>query len=169
MGAQHYTMEAFGILLSIPVAFVASMLYCLLLAKVVSRFTRLRRCLRFVSYGVLSLFVVEIVFLVTLGAVRSRCILGSAFYVAHSVCFFLCTPALANVLVLHPTRGSLSAWYVAGTLCTMLAFFLVLLQYDVSESLYGIDGDDGPFRLEIKAPYFKHLSSSAKLDHSLYR
>jgi len=144
-------MEVFGILLSIPFALVASMFYCLLLAKVVSRFTGLSRCLRFVSYGVLSLFVVEIVFLVTLGAVRSRGILGPAFYVAHSVCFFLCTPALANVLVLRSTRGSLSTWYVAGTLCTVLAFLAALLQYDVSESLYGIDGDNGPYSFLISA------------------
>jgi hypothetical protein len=36
-------------------------------------------------------------------------------------------------------------WYVAGALCTVFAFFLVLLQYTVSESLYGIDGDNGPY------------------------
>jgi hypothetical protein len=36
-------MELFGIALSIPVAFVASMLYCLLLAKVVSKLGLLSR------------------------------------------------------------------------------------------------------------------------------
>ncbi len=34
-------MELFGIAFSIPVAFVASMLYCLLLARVVAKFERL--------------------------------------------------------------------------------------------------------------------------------
>jgi hypothetical protein len=92
---------------------------------------------------------VEVVLLETLGAVRSRGIVGPAFYVVHLVFFFLCTPALANVLVLRPARGSLSTWYIAGALCTVLAFILVLLQYDVSESLYGIDGDDGPYSMNL--------------------
>ena len=138
-------MELFGIVLSIPVAFVASMVYCLLLAKVVSRFDLLSHSLRLASYGVLSLFALEIVLLLTLGAVRSRGLIGPAFYVTHLVLFFLCTPALANVFVLRPARGVLSRWYIAGALCTIFAFCLVLLQYGVSESLYGINGDDGPY------------------------
>jgi hypothetical protein len=138
-------MELFGIVLSIPVAFVASMLYCLLVAKVVSKFELFGRYLRLASFGVLSLFAVEILLLVTLGAVRSRALLGPAFYIAHIVLFFLCTPALASVLVLRRTPGVLRTWYIAGVLCTIFAFFLVLLQYGVSESLYGIDGENGPY------------------------
>jgi hypothetical protein len=62
------------------------------------------------------------------------------------VCLFLlCTPASANSLVLRPHRGLVSGWYVADALGTGLAFFLVLLQYAVSESLYGIDGDNAPY------------------------
>ena len=132
-------MEIYGIFLSVPVAFATSMLYCLFLVKFVSKFARPSLYLRLASYGVLSLFAVEIVLLITLGAARSQGILGPAFYVAHFALFFLCTPALANVLVLRPARGSLSAWYTAGGVCTIFAFFLVLLQYGVSESLYGIE------------------------------
>jgi hypothetical protein len=34
---------------------------------------------------------------------------------------------------------------VAGLACTLFAFSLVLLQYGVSEALYGIDGTQGPY------------------------
>jgi hypothetical protein len=142
-------MELLGIVLSIPVAFVASMLYCLLVAKVVSKAAPLIRCLRIASFAVLGLFAVEILLLVTIGAVRARGIIGPGFYVAHLVFFFLCPPALANVLVLRPQHGILSRWWVAGALCTVLAFCLVLLQYGVSEALYGIDGDNGPYSSRV--------------------
>jgi len=143
--SRAHRMELFGIFLSIPVSFVACMLYSLLLSKFVYKFTILSRALRIISTVVLSLFAVEVVLLITIGAVKSRGILGPGFYVAHLIFFFLCPPALANVLVLRSKPGSLSRWWVAGTLCTILAFCLVLLQYGVSEVLYGIDGDNGPY------------------------
>jgi hypothetical protein len=145
-------MELFGIVLSIPVAFIASMLYCLLLAKAVSKSAKLSRSLRIASYAVLSLFAVEMLLLITIGVVRSRGLLGPGLYIAHVVFLFVCTPALANVLVLRPKQGTISKWWVAGTICTVFAFGLVLLQYSVSEALYGIDGDNGSYSFLISMP-----------------
>ena len=138
-------MELFGIVFSIPVAFVMSMSYCALLAKVVSRFEPLRRFLYIASLCVLALFLIELIMLVSIGAVRSRAVVGPGFYVAHLALFFLGTPALANTLVLRVRTGPLGKWYVAGVLCTVFAVFLVLLQYGVSEALYGVDGTNGPY------------------------
>jgi hypothetical protein len=138
-------MELFGIVLSIPAAFFASTLYCLFLVRVVSKSQRASRWLRIASYAVLALFAVEIVLLVTLGAVRSRGVLGPSFYLAHLIFFFIATPALANSLVLHRSGGFFAKWYVATVLCTIFAFCLVLLQYGVSEALHGIDGENGPY------------------------
>ena len=90
-------------------------------------------------------FSAEVLLLATLGAVGSRTFVGPAFYVAHVVFFFLGTPALANVLLLRTPAPFVQRWYVAGILCTVFAFCLVLLQYGVSEALYGIDGTNGPF------------------------
>ena len=137
-------MEIFGIILSVPVALIASMLYCLFLEKVVAPRTVLSRLMRRASYVLLALFCVEVVLLETIGAVRSRGMLGPGFYIAHLIFFFLCTPALANILVLQGRRTTVSKWYVAGLICTVFAVVLVLLQYGVSEALYGIDGD-GPY------------------------
>jgi hypothetical protein len=139
-------MEMLGILLSIPVAFVASMLYSFFLSRVVLKHGRLRQWLRFTSCFFLGLFACELGLLVTLGPVHSRGLLGPGFYVAHLALFFMGPPALANLLVLRPRSGFLTKWYVSGVLCTLFAFFLVLLQHSVSESLYGIDGENGPYR-----------------------
>jgi len=132
-------MELFGIALSIPVAFVASMLYCFFQDRVVLKFEHARRWLRFASYFVLAFFGAELAMLFTFGAVRSRAILGPSFDVFHELLFFVSVPALANSLVLRQRRGFVATWYIAGALCTVFAFFLVLLQYSVSESLYGIE------------------------------
>jgi hypothetical protein len=138
-------MEVFAIILAIPVAFVPNMLYCQFLVKIVSRSERVSRWMRVASHIVLGAFAVELILLVTLGAVRSRAVIGPGFYAAHMLCFFLATPALANLLVLPSGGRSFSKWYVATVLCTALAFLLVLLQYGVSESLYGIDSEKAPY------------------------
>jgi hypothetical protein len=137
-------MELFGIILSIPVAFVASVVYCFFLAKIVIRVDLLRRFMWAASVVVLLLFAVEIGLLMTIGPRRSSDSIGPAFYVAHVAVFFLGTPALANVLILRSPRSRFR-WYWAVPACTVFAFALVLLQYGVSEALYGVDGGDSPF------------------------
>jgi hypothetical protein len=156
-------------MLSGPVAFVLSMFYCWFLTRAVRRTERIRRVIRarksmaegmriavqrldrlrrLVFAGslvVLGLFLVELMLLFTFGTVRSRAVLGPGFYVAHSALFFLCTPALANVLVLREGGWFARRWYFAPVICAPLAFFLVLLQYHVSEALYGLEGISGRY------------------------
>jgi hypothetical protein len=137
--------EILGILLSIPAALVVCTLYCLFLVAVVSRLPRLSRMFMYASVVVLGLWALEVVLLVTLGAVTSRAQIGPAFYLVHVVLFFLGAPALANVLVLRRNVGVTGKWYVAAPICAVYAFILVLMQYGVSEALYGIDGTGGPY------------------------
>jgi len=133
-------MELFGIALSVPVALAASMLYCFFLDREVLKFERPRQWLLFTSYVVLGLFAAELVMLESLGVMRSSSILGpSFFYFAHLTLFFLGVPSFANFLLLNQRRRVAVGWYAAAALCTVFAFFLVLLQYSVSESLYGIE------------------------------
>src|SRR5262249_3887117 len=107
----------------------------------VTRPDRLISSVRAASIFVLALLIVEIILVASMGAVRARAIIGPSFYVIHLVLFFICTPALANVLVFRHRKS----WYLVPVACTALAFFLVLFQYSVSESLYGIDGESGPY------------------------
>jgi len=138
-------MEVFGIILSVPVAFLANLVYCFFLSRVVVRRETLRRLMWRVSIGVLGGFAIEVILLSTLGPIRARALLGPGFYVGHSILFFLGAPALANGLVLYKGPKRPVAWYAAVPFCTVFAFVLVLLQYWVSEALYGIDGTNGPF------------------------
>src|SRR5262245_28134582 len=142
-------MELFGIVLSVPAAFIASIGYCFVPAKMVIWFDKVSRCLWWTSAGLLMAFVIELILLSTVGPVRARQLIGATFYPAHLLLFFLGTPALANVLILRKKSAFLRRWYAAVPLCTVLALALVLLQYGVSEALYGINGDDGPFSGQI--------------------
>ena len=55
-------------------------------------------------------------------------------------------PLLQSPHTLKEGRRSLvSRWYLAGAICTAFAFCLVLLQYGVSEAVYGIGGMNGPY------------------------
>jgi hypothetical protein len=137
--------EIFGIVLSIPVAFVMSMVYCAILAHAVRRFDRLRSWLYAASFVLLAGVLSEIVLLITLGAVGARALIGPAFFIAHLAFVLLGAPALANVLLLRKSGPLIGRWYLAGVFCTAFAFLLVLLQYGVSEALYGIDGNNGPY------------------------
>lgn len=123
-------MELFGIAFSIPVAFVMSMVYCAILTHAVRRREQLRRWLYAVSIVLLLGFLGEVLLLAALGAVGSRAFVGPAFYVAHSVFFFLGAPALANVLLLRKRGPIVRRWYLAGAFCTIFA--------------YGIDGTNAP-------------------------
>jgi hypothetical protein len=138
-------MELFGILFSIPVAFVMSMVYCAILAHTIRQYALLRGLLYTSSLIVLFIFVCEVVLLATLGTVDSRALVGPSFYVAHLISFVLGTPALANVLLLCSQGPFLRCWYLAGVVCAFFAFGLVLLQYSVFEALYVIDGTNGPY------------------------
>ena len=152
-------MEIFGILGSIPVAIVASFIYRLVLLHLVAKRPELRRLFLIGGIAILAALVAEILLLVTLGAVRSRAALGPIFTFSHVIIFLLGTPALANVLVLSDKRSFRPA-VVVVPLCTVLAFCLVLMQYDVTEKLYGINGDDGPFSLVKPVHNPKGLTSS---------
>jgi hypothetical protein len=136
-------MELIAIALSVPSAFVASIVYCMFVTKIVRRLDRVSRAILWLSAAVLGWFAVEVVLLVVIGAVRARTLLGPGFYAAHLAVFFLGTPALANVMLLRPRTAV--RWYMVVPLCTAFALVLVLLQYGVSEALYGVDGIGGPF------------------------
>ena len=134
----YTTVEIFAILLSIPASIVAGTIYCFLLAKFVAPAEAVSLAVWKLSAAVLALLAVEIALLLTIGTTRSAAIIGPAFYVIHVILVLHGTPAVANILVLWPPRG-LVRWYWAVPICTLCAFFLIIMQYSVSETLYGID------------------------------
>lgn len=111
-------MELFGIVFSVPFVFVASMGWCALL---------------------------EVGLLIGLGPRGSYRVIGWGFYGLHLVNFVYGAPALANVLVLRTKPDFVRRWWVAGFLCAAFGVGLVLLQVEVSEALFGVNGDESPF------------------------
>ena len=139
-------MELFGIALSLPGAFTASLGYCWLMVHwLYPQFPGTLRWLRLCSVCVLAVLGLEVGFLLAKGPIGTRALIGPAFWFAHRLCFYLGVPALANVLVLRNRMSFLSRWYVAAFPCALLGFSLVLMEFYVSEALYGVDGRGGPF------------------------
>jgi hypothetical protein len=137
-------MEVFAILTGIAAAPVVTGVYCFLLSRLKVSTWRIAPYLRISSMIILGLFAVEVLMLTTVGAVRSRALLGRAFEIAQVVLFLTGVPALANLLVLR--RGNTRvAWSMAMLPCAALAVVLLFLQYSVSEALYGVDGQGGPY------------------------
>ena len=137
-------MELFGIALSVPAAFIASIVYGKILVKLVLQFSYIRRWLWAASILVLVLFAAEVLFISTLGIQRSNSYLGPIFETSHLLLFFLGTPALATFLLLRPRSRLPEGPYtykilIVAALCTVFALAHVLLQYTVSETLHGIE------------------------------
>lgn len=133
---------------SAPAAFVAAVIYSLVIRSLLRRRPGAARPLGRVSVIVLAGLILEWVLLATAGAVRSRGVIGPVFYPAHLAVFLLSVPALANILVVTLDTEQRSFWFVVGLLCALLAVPLALTQYAVSEALYGIDGRGGPYAAE---------------------
>jgi hypothetical protein len=138
-------MELFGIILSIPGAFIASTLYRHFLLMARSKWPTIAPVLTAASCIVLAGIVAEWALLLLRGAVETRVVVGPVFYPTHLIVFVLGTPALINVLVLPSPCSHRASWFRTVPLATMLAFILVVQQYGVFEALYGIDGEDGRF------------------------
>lgn len=138
-------MENYGIALSIPFCYLAAAVYCALLPRIVSAWPRLRMPLLLPSLVVLGSLIGEMVLLATLGAVRSRGLLGPGFTMAHTALILLSVPALANILVLQRRIWWLREWYLAAVFCALLGLTVVVMQYAVNEALFGMDGTGGAY------------------------
>jgi len=138
-------MEIFGIVLSVPAAFVASALYSFGVRWLTSRLPWLTKPTLIASLVVLSGLVMEWCLLGVVGAVRSREIIGPLLHPLHLLVFFLSVPALANILVLRRAGGGFWRSLCVAMACAALALPVVLTQVAVSEALYGVDGSGGPY------------------------
>jgi hypothetical protein len=62
----------------------------------------------------------------------------------HRACFYLITPATANLLLLLG-KGFVTRWYLAALPSAGIGVLAVIIEYAVSEALYGPDGVGGPY------------------------
>lgn len=138
-------MEVLGLALAIPAVVVANTGYVLLVRFGLARLTKLRPWVLWPSYLVVVLALIDVVLVVTLGAVRARTLIGPAFWRLHVLVFLFGAPSLANVLVLTGNGLWFRRWYVTLACCCLFGVFLVFFQVGVGDALYGPDGVGGPF------------------------
>jgi hypothetical protein len=131
-------MELFGIVCSVPAAFVATAAYSQLV-KWLLRWELLREPVVWASLVVLSGLMAEWVLLVVFGAVRIQALSGGAFYPIHLALFVAAVPAVANLMIIKGTGTVIGSWFVVALLCALFTLPVVLTQYGVSEALYGIE------------------------------
>lgn len=94
-------MESLGILLSVPGAFIASVIYAAILAKVAHKLPMLIDQLRMGSYAVLLAALGEFITTSLIGPIRFREIIGSSYYPIHVLIFLLTLPAIATIMRLQ--------------------------------------------------------------------
>lgn len=130
-------METFAILFAIPASLVAAFVYSHLLTWTTDQYPLLAAFLKPPSWIVLVFVVVELLVVSASEVSHVRSSIGERIWdFVQILSGLLGTPALANVLLLRPEP--ISKWVVVPA-CGAIAIVLVVLQYTVSEQLYGID------------------------------
>jgi uncharacterized membrane protein len=117
-------MESLGIILSVPSAFIASIVFSAILGKVTHKLPNL---------------------IYPIGPIQLQEISGNVYYPLHVVIFLLTLPALSGIMRLQKKFEKLSKWYSIGCFCAVVGLLIVLQQYVVSEAFFGVDGVGGPY------------------------
>jgi hypothetical protein len=138
-------MDVFGLVLGIPAVVVANIVYVLVARFGLIRFPRLRPWLIWTSFLVVVIAALDIIIVLTLGAVAARTLAGPAFWRVHLIAFVCGAPSLANVMILARQGMWFRHWYATAALCCLFGVFLLFLQVIVGGALYGPDGVGGPF------------------------
>ena len=131
--------------MAIPAVFVANLLYVLVVRFGLAHLTALRPWLLWPSFLVVMLALIDVVLVVTLGAVAARTLIGPAFWGSHLIVFLFAAPALANVLIMTRKGLWFRRWYATVAVCCVFGVFWVFFQVGVGDALYGPDGVGGPF------------------------
>jgi hypothetical protein len=138
-------MEMYGIIFSVPMAFICGIIYAVIIGKVIAKWNELMTPLLWISGVLFALLLLEIISVIVIGTLKLRAIIGPEYYPIHSLLFFLTLPSLVNIMKIQKSIPLLSKWYFIGTACAIIGLVIVILQYGVSEALYGITGTNGPY------------------------
>jgi hypothetical protein len=138
-------METLGIALALLGGIVAAPTFCFVLVKLVRRFPPIAILGFWVAAASVALFSVELILVSVWGVLGTRQHLGPAFFPVHALLTLGLAPACACALLLG--KRSLARWWpVVAALCWLVGAASIFYQYDVAETLYGIDGIEGPYQ-----------------------
>jgi len=136
-------MESLGIAVALLGGIVAAPIFCLVLVKFVRLFQPVATLGFWVAVTAVAFFALELIFVSIWGVLGTRRHLGPVFFPIHAVLTLGLAPACACALLLG--RRSLARWWpLVAALCWFAGAAAIFYQYDVAETLYGIDGIGGP-------------------------
>jgi len=136
--------ESLAIALWIVGGLVAAPIFCFVLATFIRPRPTLARVIFYLAVFGLCLFALDLLAVGMLGAVRSRQLMGPAFFPLHAFVTLMSAAFLAGSLLLGQ-RNFARRWLVVAAVSWILGVFSIFYQYGVAEALYGIDGEGGPY------------------------
>lgn len=137
-------METLGIALYLIGGVVAAPVFCYVLVKLVHPRKAIASWLFTSAVTMILLFTVELLMVSIRGVLGTRALIGPAFFPLHALLTLGLAPACACALLLGK-RCIARWWPVAAVLCWFIGAAAIFYQYDVAETLYGIDGIGGPY------------------------
>lgn len=132
-------MEMFGAILAIPVSFVSSGLYSVFLFAFIKPHAKLSTFLFWPSLVVLTALSWEIVLTILVGPKGLEELMGPTYFRIHVGIFFLSVPSLVNAIALQRRFSIISKWYIIAPACSILTILIIMLQFYVTDILFGID------------------------------
>jgi hypothetical protein len=138
-------MESFGIALALLGGLVAAPVFCFALVKLVRPFRWIAALGFWVGVATVALFGTELALVSVWGILGTRRHLGAAFFPVHALLTLGLAPACACALLLG-TRSLARWWPLVAAFCWFAGAAAIFYQYDVAETLYGIDGIGGPYQ-----------------------
>lgn len=134
-------MESLAICCSLPMGWLLSAVYCVVLVPRIKAFPRARQWVLLGSLAVVSCFAYELALLGQFGVRGAMARMGPWFSVVHPVVLLLTAPALANALLLPRFLERIPGRpLIATLLCGVLSLVLALLLYTVDDYMHGVDG-----------------------------
>jgi hypothetical protein len=138
-------METLGIALALLGGLVAAPIFCFVLVKFVRAFQPVATFGFWVAVTTVTLFALELILVSVWGVLGTRRHLGAVFFPIHVLLTLGLAPACACALLLG--RRSLARWWpLVAAFCWFVGAAAIFYQYDVAETLYGIDGIGGPYQ-----------------------
>ncbi len=76
---------------------------------------------------------------------QSEPFVGPSYYKTHTILFFISVPSFTNLLSCQKRYKIISEPLTVAVICGIFCMSIVLFQYCVSETLYGVEGNNGPY------------------------
>ncbi len=133
-------MELYGIMLSVPFFYISSSIYSIIIGRITKKLQFLTPPLFWISGAVIGIIFFEFIAVSMFGPDKLQEAIGPSYYSIHFVFFVLAIPGIVHLMKLQTRFPFLSNWPVIGVFCAIFALCIIIQQYAISETLFGING-----------------------------